>query len=195
MELIRKPCAFSDDNPLRCLQTAVPDKNGIRHLLLCRVILGKSEVVHPGSRTRKECHPSSENMIQQTLKGMDFLLEIKIPWITFPTLISALSKFLPPQTVKLITKYHSDHKHDKGSTGNSSSTSSINFEQRDFVSKQWYAQCVDGCNGSVKWQSPNADSRGIWISVSIWFFVDFGCLFSNAAILKNLLYIELQDIS
>lgn len=189
-------CLSPDDNPLDCLQTAVPDKNGIRHLLLCRVILGKTEVVHPGSG---QCHPSSEEydtgvdnllsprkyIIWSTHMNSyvfpEFMVSFRVtsnvkdsqrngfpvrnpksPWITFPRLISALSKFLPPQTVKVITKYHSDHKerkitrrdliqqvrklagdellteiikscknkHDKGSTGNSSSTSSINFEQR-----------------------------------------------------------------
>ncbi|KAL2896590.1 Inactive poly [ADP-ribose] polymerase RCD1 [Bienertia sinuspersici] len=34
------------------------DENGMRHMVLCRVILGNMEVVHPGS---KQFHPSSEN--------------------------------------------------------------------------------------------------------------------------------------
>lgn len=190
-------CLSPDYNSLDCLQTAVADKNGIRHLLLCRVILGKSEVVHPGSG---QCYPSSEEFdtgVDNLLSPRkyivwsthmnsyifpEFMVSFRVishvkdsqtngvrmenpksPWITFPSLISALSKFLPPQTVKLITKYHNDHKgrkitrrdliqqvrklagdelltaiikscknkHSKGSTGNSSSTSSINFEQRD----------------------------------------------------------------
>lgn len=190
-------CLSPDDNSLDCLQTAVPDRNGIRHLLLCRVILGKSEIVHPGSG---QCHPSSEEydtgvdnlpsprkyIVWSTHMNSyifpEFMVSFRVtshakepqrnavpvqnpksPWITFPTLISALSKFLPPQTVKLITKYHSDHKErkitrrdliqqvrklagdelltaiikscknkqSKGSTGNSSSTSSVKFEQRD----------------------------------------------------------------
>lgn len=136
--------------------------------MLCRVILGKTEVVHPGSG---QCHPSSEEydtgvdnlssprkfivwsthmnsyvfpefMVSSHAKGEHLssaLRELecfrgcagllilvliyaesqrnavpiqnpKSPWITFPALISALSKFLPPQTVKLITKYHNDHK-------------------------------------------------------------------------------------
>lgn len=33
------------------------DEDGLRHLLLCRVILGRLEVVHPGS---EQYHPSSE---------------------------------------------------------------------------------------------------------------------------------------
>lgn len=34
------------------------DENGVRHMVLCRVIMGNMEVVHPGS---KQFHPSSEN--------------------------------------------------------------------------------------------------------------------------------------
>lgn len=33
------------------------DENGVRHIILCRVILGKTEVVHPSSG---QCNPSSE---------------------------------------------------------------------------------------------------------------------------------------
>lgn len=33
------------------------DENGVRYLMLCRVILGKAEAVPPGS---KQCHPSSD---------------------------------------------------------------------------------------------------------------------------------------
>lgn len=32
------------------------------------------------------------------------------PWMPFPILISALSKFLPPPTVALMSKYYRDHK-------------------------------------------------------------------------------------
>lgn len=34
------------------------DENGVRHMVLCRVIMGNMEVVHPGS---KQFHPSSQN--------------------------------------------------------------------------------------------------------------------------------------
>ncbi|CAN4086182.1 unnamed protein product [Withania somnifera] len=133
-------CLFPDYNSLDCLQTAVADKNGIRHLLLCRVILGRSEVVRSGSG---QCYPSSEeydtgvdNLLSprkyivwsshmNSYVFPEFMVSFRVtshakdsqrngvpksPWITFPALISALSKFLPPQTVKLITNYHNDHK-------------------------------------------------------------------------------------
>lgn len=41
-------------------------KDGLRHMLLCRVILGKAEVVHPGS---DQYHPSSDEFDS----GMDNL--------------------------------------------------------------------------------------------------------------------------
>ncbi|KAJ8553774.1 hypothetical protein K7X08_024452 [Anisodus acutangulus] len=134
-------CLTPDDNPLDCLQSAVADKNGLKHLLLCRVILGKSEVVHPGTG---QCHPSSEEFdigVDNLLSPRKYIVwsthmnsyvfpefmvsfrvtpHVKVPvrnpkspWITFAALISALSKFLPPHTIKLITKYHSDHKERK----------------------------------------------------------------------------------
>ncbi|XP_059590474.1 inactive poly [ADP-ribose] polymerase RCD1 isoform X1 [Vitis vinifera] len=34
------------------------DENGVQHIVLCRVIMGNMELVHPGSG---QCHPSSEN--------------------------------------------------------------------------------------------------------------------------------------
>lgn len=39
------------------LEDTVVDGDGLRHLLLCRVVLGKSELIHPGSRQN---HPSCE---------------------------------------------------------------------------------------------------------------------------------------
>lgn len=39
------------------MKSSVVDKDGLRHLLLCRVILGKMEVVPAGS---EQCRPSSE---------------------------------------------------------------------------------------------------------------------------------------
>ncbi|KAI3412634.1 Poly [ADP-ribose] polymerase (PARP) [Psidium guajava] len=46
-----------DGHPLECLKFAPVDEDGLRHLLLCRVILGKSELVSFGS---EQSHPSSE---------------------------------------------------------------------------------------------------------------------------------------
>ncbi|XP_019150829.1 PREDICTED: probable inactive poly [ADP-ribose] polymerase SRO5 [Ipomoea nil] len=42
---------------LNCLKSTIPDAEGLRHLLFCRVLLGNAEVVQPGST---QCYPSSE---------------------------------------------------------------------------------------------------------------------------------------
>ncbi|XP_074326298.1 inactive poly [ADP-ribose] polymerase RCD1-like [Apium graveolens] len=48
--------------PVNCAQTSASysdvDENGFRYIILCRVILGNVEVVHPGS---KQAHPSCES--------------------------------------------------------------------------------------------------------------------------------------
>ncbi|KAJ4840217.1 hypothetical protein Tsubulata_002971 [Turnera subulata] len=46
-----------DNSPLESLKKLDVDEDGLRHLLLCRVILGKTEVIRPGS---VQYHPSSE---------------------------------------------------------------------------------------------------------------------------------------
>uniref|UniRef100_A0A1S2YRQ5 Probable inactive poly [ADP-ribose] polymerase SRO5 isoform X2 n=1 Tax=Cicer arietinum TaxID=3827 RepID=A0A1S2YRQ5_CICAR len=45
------------DSPLQSVKSSAVGKDGLRHLLLCRVILGKMEVVPEGS---DQCRPSSE---------------------------------------------------------------------------------------------------------------------------------------
>ncbi|XP_057995946.1 probable inactive poly [ADP-ribose] polymerase SRO2 [Hevea brasiliensis] len=47
----------ADDSLLQTVKNSRVDKDGLGHLLLCRVILGTTEVVLPGS---EQCHPSSE---------------------------------------------------------------------------------------------------------------------------------------
>ncbi|KAJ6760712.1 INACTIVE POLY [ADP-RIBOSE] polymerase SRO4-RELATED [Salix purpurea] len=133
-----------DNSPVECVKKLNVGKDGLRHMMLCRVILGKAEVVHPGS---DQYHPSSDEFDS----GMDNLSSPKkyivwsahmnthilpeyvisfrapsnlkgyfrtpestrtptSPWMPFPSLISALSKFLPPTTTKLIIKYYRDHR-------------------------------------------------------------------------------------
>ncbi|KAK2663765.1 hypothetical protein Ddye_002339 [Dipteronia dyeriana] len=135
---------YPDDSPMECLKDSAVDEDDMRHLLLCRLILGKPEVVHPGS---DQYHPSSEefdsgvdnltmpkkyivwctNMNTHILP--EYIISFKAPsalngfarvrdssirptspWMPFPTLISVLSKFLPPTTIALISKYYKDHK-------------------------------------------------------------------------------------
>ncbi|KAK4803877.1 hypothetical protein SAY86_003694 [Trapa natans] len=46
-----------DNHPLESLKLAPVDGDGLRHLFLCRIILGKPELVRPGSN---QYHPSSD---------------------------------------------------------------------------------------------------------------------------------------
>ncbi|KAM7471309.1 hypothetical protein LguiA_009492 [Lonicera macranthoides] len=140
-------CLSPDDSPVESVQSSYIDKNGLRHVLLCRVILGKTELVNPSSG---QCHPSSEEFdsgvdnLQSPKKYMvwsthmntyilpEFVISFRAPfslkgseriqmpvrkptspWMPFLALIGALSKFLPPHTVSLITKHHHDYKENK----------------------------------------------------------------------------------
>ncbi|XP_024024498.1 probable inactive poly [ADP-ribose] polymerase SRO5 [Morus notabilis] len=137
-----------DDSAIDCLgDGSFIEEDGIRHLVLCRVIMGKAEIVRSGS---EQYHPSSDEfdsgvdnltkprkyIVWSTHMNTCILPEYVVsfraptflkasarieepirrptsPWMPFPALISALSKFLPPPTVALISKYHKDHKEKK----------------------------------------------------------------------------------
>ncbi|KAJ8771785.1 hypothetical protein K2173_026962 [Erythroxylum novogranatense] len=139
---------LSPDNcPLECVKNLKVGGDGLRHLLLCRVILGKAEVVNPGS---DQCHPSSEEfdsgvdnlsdpkkyIVWSTHMNThvlpEFLISFKAPpslrgyfrvheplrkptspWMPLQTLIDALSKFLPPTTMRLISKHYSEQREKK----------------------------------------------------------------------------------
>ncbi|CAL5385379.1 unnamed protein product [Camellia sinensis] len=66
-----------DDSSIDSLTSSIVDEDGLRHVLLCRVILGNTELVHPGS---EQFHPSSE----QFDSGVDNLVSPKkyIVWST-----------------------------------------------------------------------------------------------------------------
>ncbi|KAK9276522.1 hypothetical protein L1049_006056 [Liquidambar formosana] len=133
------PAKFSIDGAL----SSNIDETGLRHVLLCRVILGNMEVVSAGS---KQCTPSSK----QFDSGVDNLSEPRryvvwgaymnshifpnyivsfrapcfqghprmqanmvkptSPWMRFPTLMYALTKFLPHSKMVLIVRYHNDYR-------------------------------------------------------------------------------------
>lgn len=138
---------YPHHSSIESMKSCVVDEDGLRHLLLCRVILGKMEVVHPGSQ---QYHPSSEDfdsgvdnlpapkkyIVWSTHMNTHILPEYAVtfrappclkgflntqgslkkptsPWMPFTTLISVLSKFLPPQSVNLIAKHHRDHRENK----------------------------------------------------------------------------------
>ncbi|KAA8533150.1 hypothetical protein F0562_033317 [Nyssa sinensis] len=87
------------------VSSAVVDENGLRHLLLCRVILGNMEVVCPGS----EQAPSSRGF--QRIQAP--IVKPNSPYMKLPILMSILSGFLPPKKMTLIAKYHSDFRNNK----------------------------------------------------------------------------------
>ncbi|KAK6153319.1 hypothetical protein DH2020_012958 [Rehmannia glutinosa] len=132
------------DHPVESMQSAAPDEDGLKHMLLCRVITGKAEVIRPGS---EQFNPSSEEfdsgvdnlaspqkyIIWCSRMNTHILPEFVVSfrassyirgsqrsptssrkpnsdWMPFPTLITVLSKFLPPDAVELIAKHHGDFK-------------------------------------------------------------------------------------
>ncbi|KAL8140777.1 hypothetical protein V2J09_006798 [Rumex salicifolius] len=132
----------TDNSPFESVQSADVDENGLRHVVLCRVLLGKMEVIHPCS---EQTHPSSEQfnsgvdslesptkyIIWSTNMNTHILPEYVVsfrtplglrnvnrekvkkptsPWLPFSALIQDLEKFLSPSSVRLISKYHKDHK-------------------------------------------------------------------------------------
>ncbi|KAF4352467.1 hypothetical protein F8388_012168 [Cannabis sativa] len=99
-----------DDYPLESVEGSCVDEDGIRHLLLCRVILGKSEEVRLGSQ---QFLPSSDEFDSVSDRTQESFKRPTSPWMPFPTLISVLSKFLPPRPIALISKYHRDYKDKK----------------------------------------------------------------------------------
>ncbi|XP_073274070.1 probable inactive poly [ADP-ribose] polymerase SRO5 [Primulina huaijiensis] len=138
---------FPVDHIGESMQSLVADEDGLKHVLLCRVILGRMEPVPVGScmynPSSEEFDSGVDNLLSprkyivwsssmNTLILPDFVVSFRtsyshggfqgIPqtckrpnsdWMPFTTLINALSKFLPPDAIKLITKHHNEHKKQK----------------------------------------------------------------------------------
>ncbi|KAL1203891.1 putative inactive poly [ADP-ribose] polymerase SRO5 [Cardamine amara subsp. amara] len=126
-----------DNSSLDCLKDSASESDdGMRFLLLCRVLLGKSEIVPQGSI---QSYPSSQEfdsgvddlaspkkyIVWSTHMNTHVLPEflvcvkapfnltrsttrLKSPWMAFPVLIKALSKFLPPSQILIIQKHYKD---------------------------------------------------------------------------------------
>ncbi|KAK1433819.1 hypothetical protein QVD17_10736 [Tagetes erecta] len=60
----------ADHSPLESVESAIADEDGIKHIMLCRVLLGKTELVNRGST---QSHPSSDNF----QSGVDDLVSPK----------------------------------------------------------------------------------------------------------------------
>ncbi|XP_075660245.1 putative inactive poly [ADP-ribose] polymerase SRO2 [Castanea sativa] len=138
--------------PMEDALSSEVDEYGLKHILLCRVILGDMEVVSPGSN---QFHPSSQKfdsgvdnladprryivwsaymnshifptyMISfkaPSLKHFQGLLQANIPrsnvlkpttpWMSFPALITILSRFLDASKMALINKCYKDFRERK----------------------------------------------------------------------------------
>nr|POF01538.1 putative inactive poly [adp-ribose] polymerase sro2 [Quercus suber] len=144
--------SLSAKYPMEDALSSEVDEYGLRHVLLCRVILGDMEVVSPGSN---QFHPSSQKfdsgvdnlsdprryivwsaymnshifptfMISfkaPSLKDFQGLLQANVPranvlkpttpWMSFPALITILSRFLDPSKMALINKCYKDFRERK----------------------------------------------------------------------------------
>ncbi|KAF5743759.1 hypothetical protein HS088_TW08G00346 [Tripterygium wilfordii] len=86
------------ESPMESVKRTVADKDGIHHLLRCRVILGKLELVPPGS---KQCHPSSDQFDSGI--GITGSPDRYIVWSTHMNshiLPEYVVSFLPPSCLK-----------------------------------------------------------------------------------------------
>ncbi|CAH8353940.1 unnamed protein product [Eruca vesicaria subsp. sativa] len=118
-------------------ESAVESEDGMRFLLLSRVLLGKSEVVPRGSTQSCPSSPEFDSGVDDLVSPKkyivwsthmnthvlpEFLVCIKTPfnfnrgprrlrsspWMPFPVLIKALSKFLAPSQILIIQKHYRD---------------------------------------------------------------------------------------
>nr|GEV33503.1 probable inactive poly [ADP-ribose] polymerase SRO5 isoform X2 [Tanacetum cinerariifolium] len=98
-------------SPFECVESTIVDDDGVKHILVCRVLLGKTEVVNWFST---QCHSSSEefdfgvdNAVTPKKPQVNGVcLEKPVsPRIPIPDLIPKLSKMLPPKSIKEITQY------------------------------------------------------------------------------------------
>ncbi|CAH8359031.1 unnamed protein product [Eruca vesicaria subsp. sativa] len=130
---------LSPDNALlECLKDSVAEESGdgMRFMLLCRVILGKSEIVPRGSIQSCPSSPEFDSGVDDLASPSkyivwsthmnthvlpEFLVCVKTPinfnrspkrkrspWMPFPVLIKALSKLLPSSQILIIQKHYKD---------------------------------------------------------------------------------------
>ncbi|KAM0984126.1 hypothetical protein FF1_011657 [Malus domestica] len=143
------PAKFTCDGAL----SSAVDESGLKHILLCRVILGKAEMVAPGSKQSqpscKEVDTGVDNLVNprryvvwsaimnshiypcyvvsfkapntlpNVVSGVPTAQQSALrqpptsPWMSFPALMSILSKFLPPQKMQLLVACHNEFRANK----------------------------------------------------------------------------------
>ncbi|KAJ4897418.1 putative inactive poly [ADP-ribose] polymerase SRO5 [Raphanus sativus] len=135
---------LSPDNALlECVKESAADsEDGMRFLLLSRVILGKSEVVPRGSTQSCPSSPEFDSGVDDLASPKKYIVwsthmnthllpeflvciktpfnfnrkqnqnqsprRLRSPWMPFPVLIKALSKFLPQSQIFIIQKHYRD---------------------------------------------------------------------------------------
>ncbi|GER27086.1 WWE protein-protein interaction domain protein family [Striga asiatica] len=134
---------YSVNHPMESVHSALPDVNGLRHMLLCRVILGKTEVVCPGSEqnilSSEEFDSGVDNAVDPkkyvvwtprmnthilpefsvSFRALSFkcrgfrIRQLSPNRLPYPILINILDKYLPFDAVELVTKHHDDFKNKK----------------------------------------------------------------------------------
>ncbi|KAG7607026.1 putative inactive poly [ADP-ribose] polymerase SRO5 [Arabidopsis thaliana] len=126
-----------DNSPLDCLKdSASESEDGMRFLLLCRVLLGKSEIVPQGSTRSCPSSPEFDSGVDDLVSTKKYIVwsthmnthvlpeflvcikapfnltrspkRLRSPWMAFPVLIKTLSKFLPPSQILVIQKHYKD---------------------------------------------------------------------------------------
>ncbi|KAI4328259.1 hypothetical protein L6164_020629 [Bauhinia variegata] len=90
------PAKFSIDGAV----AAVADEDGMRHVLLCKVALGRVEVVPCGSGSGS---PAPSKTLRPRIAQ----------WTSFPNLMAKLSKFLEPSKMALLVRGYSDYQEHK----------------------------------------------------------------------------------
>lgn len=131
---------FPINSSINGVLSSESDEKGLRHILLCRVILGKMEVIPRGS---KQCHPTSlefdsgvDNLCKPSRYTVwscymnshifvDYIVSFRVvcfsasaikttsPWKGIQTLMAIFSRFLHPSKMALLAKYYNDLQNQK----------------------------------------------------------------------------------
>ncbi|WVZ26077.1 hypothetical protein V8G54_004621 [Vigna mungo] len=90
---------FSVHSSIDSAMCTVADEHGVRHVLLCRVILGKMEAVGCGS---KQSQPSSKQYDSDSV--VHGALKPQSPYVLFPNLLARVSNDLKPAEMTMLLR-------------------------------------------------------------------------------------------
>ncbi|KAL2936049.1 putative inactive poly [ADP-ribose] polymerase SRO5 [Bienertia sinuspersici] len=91
------------------IQNCEEDNDGLKHALLCRVLVKNKNSSSDNSDTDEAISPS-QYFVSRTRNNQHKwkTSAISSPWLPFKTLIPIISKFLPPYTMRLIIENYKD---------------------------------------------------------------------------------------